>query len=155
MVKSFHTQFLKQSMVEASEALHKVEGMKTTTTSFHKKSWNSKVETTWICLIGWPQTAFVSCETQKGWKFEVINFSLHEFLNNNTKENWDFHLNTMTFLKEHFIKSIHISNQSQSAMLRLFIFSSVHQFSQDAGKVLHSKYYIHYALAHEMGFGVQ
>ena len=36
LVKSFHTQFLKQSMVETSEALHKVEGMKKTTTSVHK-----------------------------------------------------------------------------------------------------------------------
>ena len=52
LVKNFHTQFLKQSMFEASEALHKVDGIKTT--SFHQYSWNSEVETTWIRLIGWP-----------------------------------------------------------------------------------------------------
>ena len=55
MVKSFHTQFLKQSMFEASEALHKVEGTKKIKTlSFHQYSWNSEVEKTWITLIGWP-----------------------------------------------------------------------------------------------------
>ena len=55
MVKNFHTQLLKQSMFEASEALHKVEGTKKIKTMlFHQYSWNSEVEKTWISLIGLP-----------------------------------------------------------------------------------------------------
>ena len=41
--------------VLTSEALHKTEGTKKIkTTLFHQYLWNSKVETTWISLIGWP-----------------------------------------------------------------------------------------------------
>ena len=53
LVENFHTQFLKQWMFEASEALHKVEDTKKKM-SFHQYSWNSEVETSWISLIGWP-----------------------------------------------------------------------------------------------------
>ena len=54
MVQIFHTQFLKQSMFEASEALQKPEGpKKIKTTLFHWYSWNSEVETTWNSLICW------------------------------------------------------------------------------------------------------
>ena len=54
LCKSFHTdQFLKQSTLKAFEALHKVD-KKIKTTSFDQYSWNSKVEKTWISLIGWP-----------------------------------------------------------------------------------------------------
>ena len=74
-------------------------------------------------------------EKHKHEKYEFLNFSLHE----SPDQAKDFHVNIMTFLKERFIKSIHISNQSQSALLRLFIFSSVHHFSQDAGKVIYPK----------------
>ena len=45
--------FLKKSMFEASEALHKVEGTKKIKTmSFHQYSQNSEVEKTLISLIG-------------------------------------------------------------------------------------------------------
>ena len=41
-------------MLEASEALQKMEGMKKIkSTSFRQYSWNYEVETTWISLIGW------------------------------------------------------------------------------------------------------
>ena len=54
LIQNFHTQVLKQSMFETSEALQQAEGRKKyKSTSFHQYSWNSEVETTWISLIGW------------------------------------------------------------------------------------------------------
>ena len=57
----------KQSIFEASEALHKVEGTKKVKTkSFHQYSLNFEVEKTWISLIGWPHKTSI-----KEWEFKA------------------------------------------------------------------------------------
>ena len=55
LVQNFHSQFFKQSIFEASEALKQWEGtISKKRRLFHWFSRNSELEATWISLIGWP-----------------------------------------------------------------------------------------------------